>query len=390
MKKLDLDNDVLSNRLRTLLGCERERRSFGLRLFFGSAMLLWGIAALISWFEGSFWPAKNLLSPFSWDVSMYSLFLFALPVILGNGPTFADVQHRVLAAMLEEGVMDMSASQYDEIVEETNAILNGKKLHALMLCGAWFASFTWAYTSLHLLIGSWHGIPGAAGLREASWALIYVALVALPIPLYVIMAWTFKAIVWNWFVYRLSNRGLKANALHPDGAAGLGFFRYSSMAWGSYILCVGFAVAGDVFNHLYVLHSVEFRYDVLAKIGAYVVIAPAIFLLPLIMLAPHIVRARKEGELLLFSYGRKYAEEITYTLQHSRAGSDGETPSAHQGYWSGLCDYLSVYDRVRSMNLVPLDLAAILRIAVTVAAPLIPLIAPKLPFVARFIEAWIN
>ncbi len=387
MNKLHLDNDVLSNRLRWLLGCDRDRKSFGLRLFFGSAILLWGLPALLSWSENLFWPTLQLRSPFVFDVSMYALFLFAVPVLLGNGPTFSDVQNRVLAAMREEGVMDMSTEDYQEIVDETNAILNGKKLHALMLLGAWFASLSWAYTSLHLLVGSWHGTAMSSGVREASWALLYVAIVALPIPLYVILAWTFKAIVWNWFVYRLSKRGLKANALHPDGAAGLGFFRYSSMAWGSYILCVGFAVAGDVFNHLYVLQSVAFRWDVVAKIGAYVLIAPTIFLLPLIVLAPHILRARKEAEILLFSYGMKYAEEITYTLSHSRAGSDGETPSAHQGYWSGLCDYLSVYDRVRSMTLIPLDLSALLRISVTVAAPLVPLIAPKLPFVASFVEA---
>jgi len=384
---VQLDNDVLSNRLRRLLGCDRERRSFGLRLFFGCALLLWGVPAVLCWYDGTLWPRAGLFSPFCYDVSMYTLFLFAMPVLLGNGPTFASVQNRVLQAMRDEKILVMSEAEYSRHVAVTNALLNRRLLHGLMLVGAWFASLTWAYTSVQLLQGSWHAVPRADGVGEASWALLFIAVVALPLPLYVILAWSFKAIVWNWFVWRLFRGGLRANALHPDGAAGLGFFRYSAMAWGSYILCVGFAVAGDVFNHLYVLHSVAFRWDVVGKIAAYVLIAPAVFLLPLVMLGPHLMAARKEAELLLFGYGMRYAEEITYTLRHSRDGTDGEAPSAHQGYWSGLCDYLTVYDRVRSMALIPLDLGAVLRIGLTVCAPLIPLLAPQLPYVGRLLEA---
>jgi hypothetical protein len=388
--RIRLDDDLLTGRFLRLVGSDHERRSFGVRIFLGSIGLLWGGAALLAGREDVFWPGGLAADPFAHDLSMLALFWLALPVLLASGPAFSRVQNRVLEVLRGNGVFALSEGEYAAAVDDANASLANPSLHGIFLVAAWLGAAAWAYSALQLQSVSWHGLTCADGTRTPSWALIYVALVPMPLFIYAIAVWSYKALVWNWFVHRVTRAGLRVDALHPDGAAGLGVFRYSALAWGSYILCVGFAVGCDVFNYYYLTTAPSFRWDVILKLVSYLVIAPVVFLAPVLSLVPHLVRARAEGEVLLSGYGRRYADELAGRLRRLRDGEDPAPPSVIQEYWSGMCDFRTVYDAVANMRVLPLDLGALARMAATVAAPLLPLIAAKVPFVARFLERLAN
>lgn len=367
-------------------------------LLFAFCGAIWIVPAVLSCASGAFSPAKELTFSYVGDLSVIVLLFFSLPVLLASARAFSSTQNRVLGSLRRQGTFQANTEQYRDAVRAANRGLQSRGIHGIALFLGLIFSVAWMYTILAYETSSWHCVKGNG---IPSYALLFVTLVSFPIALYVIFAWFWKAFVWMWFIRRICKYGLFVNHVHPDGVGGMRIFRYTSLAWGTFIVCVGLTVAGDTINYasmtppeysgyIFLVHHPLARWDIVAKLLSYCMIAPVVFLGPLLLITPHLWKCRREGEMLMSEVALRFSNGVTSTTR-KEMDSDGDLTSANvQVGWSGMYNLSAMYQNMRSMHLWPFDLRSIAQMAAAVIGPLLPLLAKHLGLIERIRTLLLN
>jgi len=246
-------------------------------------------------------------------------------------------------------------------------------LLGIALAGAWTLTVETMYGDSTT---SWHSVRIVTdhGSRLSLVGLWYY-LISVPIVQFFLYRWLWRLIIWVRFLYAVSRLNLDLVPTHADGSGGLGFLGIAHTAFG--ILAFGMSsVLSAAAASLIVFDGVGidvFKIHFITLLVA----AEVLFLGPLVIFSPALVRARhawmRQYSLLVLRYNRAFHEKWV----------EGQTPEGEPLLGSGdiqsLADLGNSFGFIREMRVVPFSLRVILQLAVVSLLPALPLLLLVMP-----------
>ncbi|MCX7023940.1 MAG: hypothetical protein NT080_04895 [Spirochaetes bacterium] len=230
----------------------------------------------------------------------------------------------------------------------------------------------------------WLAAGSGAGVR-LSLAGIYAGAIANPLSWYLLIRWIWKAFVWVAFLYRVSRFELRIRPGHPDRAGGLGFLSTAQSAFGILIFALGCNVAATTAYNTTIEGTRLTDYANLVILAGFIVLAPSIFIAPLLAFTRRLYRAKREGTRVWGIYASRVAREVDERLAETltadrRSGEGIGMVSGELGDAIGAApDIREAMDTIRQMHVVPFDFISLGRLFLAAAGPLLPLILDSIP-----------
>jgi hypothetical protein len=332
--------------------------------------------AFISWLPLTFLTTLTgtafsgvVAQPFFKDVTPHVRFLFALPLLiladLIVGPNVVQVGAQFLTSGL---VPDNSFDGFESAVEAAVSLRDSIRTELIVLVVAYVTTVYAISRELGTGMSSWLAIGGgtASHLTLAGW---WYVLLSVPIYQFFIFRWIVRLFIWMIFLFRVSRLDLEIIPTHPDGAAGLGFVG-QALAPTSVIILAASSVLCSSIGTQVAYRNAKIQ-EFIPAFVFFVVLSVAAFLLPFAAFLPKLVFARRDG---LFRYG---SLATRYTQLFDRKWVRAEEIVGEELLGTGdiqsLADIGNSMDRVRSMKLVPVEVADLRALLVAAILPAIPL-----------------
>lgn len=220
-----------------------------------------------------------------------------------------------------------------------------------------------------------------ARLNAAGWCEM---LVALPILNFWWLRWVWKIALWLWYLWRISRRRLVLTASHPDFTGGLGFVSDVQTQFGLAILAYGISnIASTVGYEIRIEQAPWSLYTVWCPLVIFVIGAPALFTLPLLMFTKQLYRVKKRAREELYQKAGERARAFEQVWRSSKTGAALRDDLFE---WQEL---RNLFEHVEKMRIVPFDLRSLGELLFQTLGALVPLMAylnPPEPL-AKFLEA---
>ena len=216
------------------------------------------------------------------------------------------------------------------------------------------------------LTGGWQFVGDRMTL--AGW---WYLLISLPVMRFLALRWLWRLLLWAWFLWKVSRLELRPRPAHPDRAGGLAFLGATQAAFGVLVFAFGVQLSCLIADavHFRGADPVDFR----GQLIAFVVIMVGGLLLPLLVFAPTLARAREEQLPLMSASAHRGAGNLAKKL---RTDQTGELPVEAV---SSLSDFGALYENARMMRTVPLENRHIVMLLLAAVLPFVPLVFLVMP-----------
>lgn len=352
-------------------GLERLRLARGARLRAGRvavilATVTWLPLLVLAVIEGVAW-GNSLQVPFVSDFLPYGQLLIAVPVLVFGEVTVARYLIFAVAELRRSEVLDSSdTAKLDEIVAGTISRWRGRNVDAVMVVLTIIATLVSLWEAREWLTGGWQ--VAAEGMTMAGW---WYLIISLPVMRFLALRWLWRMVLWAWLLWKVSQLELHPRPAHPDRAGGLAFLGGTQAAFGVLVFAFGVQMSCLIADavHFRDMELTAFRGEMIA----FMVIVVIVFLLPLVVFTPRLVRVREEYLLFLSGSAHRGAGDLARKLRASR---EGELPSDAV---SGLSDFGVLYENARLMRPLPLEIRHIVMLVLAAVVPFLPLIFLVMP-----------
>ncbi len=338
------------------------------RRVLATALVAWLPLLLLSIFQGHALGGA-LQIPFLHDIEVNARFLVALPVLI-----IAEVVvHNRISPLVRRFVQghivaaeDLPA--FEAAVNSAKRVRNSIAVELVLLGLVYTVGLGIWRSQVALAEPTWYATPEAKQLH-LTWAGYWYVFASLPIFQFILMRWYLRLVIWFRFLWQISRLNLHLSAAHPDRAGGIGFLGKGSYAFGPILLAEGTLLAGLIASR--VLYEgrelLSFKMEAAGFVGFFVLVV----LGPLVMFTPRLERTRRQASA---EYGLMANRYLFQLEQKGLSGGYAETsePPNTQDIKS-LVDVRNMYLAVSQMRLVPFGSEDITRLALTTAAPLLPL-----------------
>jgi len=352
-------------------GLERLQLAKGARLRAGRLAVLlatvtWLPLLVLAAVEGVAW-GTTVQVPLVRDFLPYGQFLIAVPVLVLGELTVGRYLVRAVAGLRSPEVLDSKDKPtLDAIMASTVRRWRGRGVNTslfLLTCAVTVVSL---FGAREWLTGGWQVTGG--GMTLAGW---WYLLISLPVIRFLALRWLWRLLLWAWVLWRVSRLELQPRPTHPDRAGGLAFLGASQAAFGVLVFAFGVQLS------CLIADAVHFRGAELTsyrgELIAFLMIVVVALLLPLLVFAPKLTRAREEHLLFLSGTAHRGAGVLERKLRSSRAG---ELPTDEV---SGLCDFRDLYENARLMRPLPVEFQHIVALVLAAVLPFLPLILLVMP-----------
>jgi len=307
--------------------------------------------------------------PFIYDVEAHVRFLIALPVLIAAEVMVhyrlkPGIQGFVAQRIIDPGDMP----KFLDAVESARRLRNSNSLEfglivLVYVIGVW----VW-WNGVAVESASWFATPGDSRF-SLTLAGYWYAFVSIPIFQFILLRWYARFFIWSRFLWRVSRLKLRLLATHPDRAAGLGFLGLSTYGFGPILFAQGALLAGLIASR--VMYEGQDLLSFKMEAGAFVIAFVFLVFSPLFVFAPKLARARRRGLREYERLGARYVDEF-----HQKwvcGGAPKGEDILGTGDIQSLADLGNSYNVVRETRPVPFAWTDVVRLAVSAAAPLIPL-----------------
>jgi hypothetical protein len=313
-------------------------------------------------------------APFLLDLTNLQ-FVITLPLLLAAEV----IVHRRLRPLVPEfAARDLLAVEdrvrFDDLVAWALRLRNSIVAELALVLVAFTAGYwLWrSYASLH--VATWYSVPvdGSMRLTVAGW---WLAFVSLPISRFILLRWYFRLFVWYAFLWRVSRLRLRLNALHADRAAGLGFLGESVTAFAPVLVAQSAFFAMVIGNQIW--HGGARLKDFADGVVVVLAFLMLVALLPLTFFAAQLIDARLRDSrrygLLASRYSNAFDQKWLGTGANQRESLLGTSDI------QSLSDLANSYEVVRATRLVPFGKTTVVRLAICIVLPLLPLTFTMIP-----------
>lgn len=307
--------------------------------------------------------------PFLHDIEAHARFFLALPLLIA-AELVVHLRNRVVIRRFVDRriVRPEDVARFDAALDWGVRLRNSIPIEVglLVLC---FTLGHWIWRSqVALNTDTWY-----ATVEDSHWQLTvagyWYAFISIPFFQFILLRWYFRFFIWFGVLWHISRIPLNLTATHPDRAGGLAFLGKSAYAFGPIMFAQGCLLAGLIANR--VLYDGENLLSFKMEAGGLILFFVLIVLGPLVMFTPHLAYVKRKG---LGAYGllaSTYVQEFEERWVEHKSSHSGELLGAAD--IQSLADLANSYDVVREMRIVPFGLQDVTLLAVTTAAPLLPL-----------------
>ena len=313
--------------------------------------------------KGTDWGNKVNI-PLLHDYSIYGRFLVALPLLIAAEVFIDPFIRRVVSTFNSSGIIredDLPA--YHATLEQVRRLRDSGRVELVLALLSFFPFFLFAadYEWVSSRVSAWHGTT-SEGLSPAGW---WFALVSSPFVRFLIFRWLWRYAHWIYLLSRVSKLNLALLPTHPDRLAGLGFLLFAQQQFAILAAALGSVLAGQFANE--VAHFGAPLNQVRAATGIFIASAVLLILLPLTLFSRKLFEARRDG-LVHYSV---VARGVTRRFDTKWVAEPEAPPGTMIGTQdpSSLIDYISSYDVIQAMRVVPISRRTVIYIAAYAAAP---------------------
>lgn len=302
------------------------------------------------------------------DVEVHARFLVALPVLVAAELIVHSRIRPVVKMFVERGlVQPKDLQQFDKAIDSAIRLRNSIPLEAALALAVYVLGL-WLWNDRVVLNRStWYANPG--GRWHLTPAGYWYVFVSLPIAQFILLRWYLRLFIWFRFLWHVSRIELNLIATHPDRCAGLAFLGRSSYMFGPILFAQGAMLAGVVASR--VLYRGESLMSFKMQIGGFIVLFVLAVFAPLLMFTPQMACAKRKGLAVYGLLAQRYVQ--SFDQKWSQYNSDSEDLLGSADIQS-LADLGNSYGLVRDMRAVPFALEDMTRLAITTAAPFLPLL----------------
>jgi hypothetical protein len=352
-------------------GLERLQLIRGARLRFGRLAILlaavtWLPLLVLAIVEGVAW-GERVHVPFLMDYLPYGQLLIAIPVLMIGELVVARYLVLAMAELRRSEVLGSAETpKLDVVLAKTMERWRGRTVDIVVLTITCTATVISLLGAREWLTGGWQ--VAGDGMTMAGW---WYLLISLPVMRFLALRWLWRMVLWAWVLWQVSCLELHPRPAHPDRAGGLAFLGGTQASFGALVFAFGVQLSCLIADavHFRGMELTAFR----GEMVAFVVIVVIALLLPLLVFAPKLVRARQDHLLFFTDSAHRGAGDLERKL---RASPDGELPADAV---SGLSDFSTLYEHARLMRPVPLEIQHILALVLSAVVPFLPLVFLVMP-----------
>ena len=354
------------------------------RRIFVFILLAWLPLAVLTLAGGSAFGEVQL--PFASDLGVHARLLVALPLLIAAEVIVHQRVQATVRQFVDRGIIaPADRAKFDGIIASVMRLRNSAPIEIALAVTAITVGY-WVWRErMAMQIGSWYVEVDAAGSQSLTVAGWWYAFVSLNVFRFVLLRWYFRLLVWYVFLWRVSRLKLRLNPLHPDRAGGLGFIGNSVFAFIPLLLAQTVVLAGVIGNRI--LHEGTPLPVFYIEIGSAVALLMALVLAPLPFFMFQLARAKREGAREYGLLAMRYADE--FRDKWLRGQRPAGEPLIGSADIQSLNDLAGAHDVVREMRVLPFSMQTIVRLAILVAVPYLPLVLAIIPLeelVGRFIS----
>lgn len=306
--------------------------------------------------------------PFLKDAEVHTRFLLVVPLL---------VAAELLVHMRLQGVVQQFTAREliaaEDMPRFRAAIDNAMRLRnsvpaEILMIVAVYTLGTFIWRQVDFIHGhTWYATSQASGL-SLSPAGIWYAYVSLPLFQFLVLRWYFRIVIWARFLWQVSRIPLRLLPTHADRLGGLSFVAGSFYAFGPLAAAHGAWLASLLANRIF--HQGAALVSFKLEIGLLVVFLQVLMLGPLLVFAPQLAQAKRQGKrdygILLMHHNREFAEK--WLNPHAEHKDMLGAPEM-----SSLIDLGDSYKVIQEMRSVPVTRDAMVFLAAVTVLPLLPL-----------------
>lgn len=317
--------------------------------------------------------------PFFSDIGAHVRFLCTLPLLIAAEPV---VQRRIpiiVGQFFDRNIIaNGDRAPFEELIRSVMRLRNSALIEIVLLVLA-FAGF-WMWHGMwqeYPTLGSstWYVIE-TNGRMHFTLAGYWYVLISQPILRFIFFRWCFRLALWYWFLWRVRRFKLHLDFLHPDLAGGLGFLSESTIAFLSILVAQTMIVAGVIADEIYNAGKTlpGFKMEIVAILLFLLLVA----FTPLCFFMRQLSQA---GRTARFKYGTlasQYGDEFwnKWIMKHD---ADTQKQVLGTADIQSLSDLANSYAVVSKMRIVPFGKDTVIRVAILLCIPLLPLTLTMIP-----------
>jgi hypothetical protein len=325
-------------------------------------LLTWAPLLGLCVLEGTAFGGKIQL-PLLHDFSIWGRLLVALPLLIIAEIVIDPWIRRAIRTFVSSGIV-----REEDVPAFHLALTRIKRLRdsglaefALVLLAAVPLFLVFDYEWASNGVSEWHGST-TRGLSPAGW---WFACVSSPIYRFIFFRWLWRYALWSALLYKIMKLNLNLRPAHPDTLGGMGFVLSTQQQFGILFAAFSAALAGQFSTAI--LHFGMPLKDTRVPMVLFVLIAVLIVLGPLTILTPTLIETRRTGlarysqaaRRLISSFESKWIDGPAAAREVMLGNQDP----------SSLIDFISSYNVVRGMQIIPVSRQLVTHVAAQAAAP---------------------
>jgi len=352
-----------------------ESKTLRQQIFFvlGLIMLCWLPLAVLSFIklgQGQFY----LL--FVRDISTHVRLLLVIPILIFARRAVNNSFNHAISFFYESKIVDNDNKQkFEQVLERIEKWKSSRIIDYIIIVLVYCSFFIQENNRINNAdtYAPWHMVNNH--ITAAGW---WYLLLSLPILQLLLYRWLYTIILWIVFLRKLSTMDLHLSALHPDGVGGLGFLQYTQLSFFPVALAFSVLTAG-VTNNLIIFSGISVT-DYKIAIGSVLVFVLLLFILPLLLLIPLLVKVKRkyfmQYSLQSWPMTRKYEDELKAFYK-----TEEENPDT-----SWHVDLLGSFEKAQDMKVVLVDKTSLIAFTAAVILPFLPVVAQQVPLKDLFIN----
>jgi hypothetical protein len=310
------------------------------------------------------------------DVEVHVRFLVALPLLIIAELVVHRRMRPLLQQFLERNLIPANAmARFEAAVASAFRLRNSALAEVLLIAIVYGVGvlIVWRYY-FALDTATWYAVPSVGG-SKLSLAGMWYGYVSLPIFQFLLVRWYFRLFIWIRFLWRVSRIELSLVPTHPDRVGGLGFLSATVYALSVLAVAHGALLAGQLASRIFFVGATLPQFKV--EIAVIVVFLMCTILGPLLVFAPGLVLAKRQGLREYGTLAERYVRE--FDTKWLRGGAPADEPLVGSADIQSLADLANSYEVVRTMHIVPITRDAVIRLAAATLLPIVPLALTMMP-----------
>jgi hypothetical protein len=196
-----------------------------------------------------------------------------------------------------------------------------------------------------------------------------------PLFQFMLLRWYFRLFIWARFLWQVSRIDMSLVPTHPDRVGGLGFLSGTAYAFIPLAVAHGAVLSGMIANRILHLGTPLTAFKV--EIGVVVAFVLCLVFGPLLLFAPQLARAKRDGNREYGTLAERYVRE--FDAKWLRGGAPPAEGLVGSADIQSLADLSNSFEVVRSMRIALVTRDAVIQLAVATLLPLAPLLLTLMP-----------